>query len=109
MNVIGDNFDDFDLLPGVTLIRDRAKIRKIINKDIKPFTGIIEYEHLYNANHIIFADLKDDFFQPSTKSNIALTTWLLWIDMLINTSWFLHKCDENCHKWLHIFYCLDLI
>ena len=52
MNVIGDNFDDFDLLPGVTLIRDRAKIRKIINKDIKPFTGIIEYEHLYNANHI---------------------------------------------------------
>ncbi len=96
MNVIGDNFDDFDLLPGVTLIRDRAKIRKIINKDIKPFTGIIEYEHLYNANHIIFADLKDDFFQPSTKSNFALTTWLLWIDMLINTSWFIKDNGMLC-------------
>lgn len=72
MNVIGDNFDDFDLLPGVTLIRDRAKIRKIINKDIKPFTGIIEYEHLYNANHIIFADLKDDFFSAVYKKQYCI-------------------------------------
>ncbi|HGY9073032.1 TPA: hypothetical protein ACNTV0_005002, partial [Escherichia coli] len=41
-------------------------------------------------------DLKDDFFQPSTKSNFALTTWLLWIDMLINTSWFIKDNGMLC-------------
>ena len=96
MKITGDDFNDFELLPGVTLIRDRAKIRKIINKDIKPFTGIIEYEHLYNANHIIYADLQDDFFSPSTSSADAVMTWLLWIDMLISTSWLIKDNGMLC-------------
>lgn len=96
MHVTSDNFDDFDLLPGVTLIRDRKKIRKILNKEIKSFTGIIEYEHLYNANHIIYADLQDDFFSPSTSSGDAVMSWLLWIDMLVSTSWLIKDNGMLC-------------
>jgi len=87
LKIVGDNFNDFDLLPGVTIIRDRVKIRKILNKELRDNAGIIEFDHLYNANHIIFAELRDDFFPSSASSAQVLFAWLLWIDMLVNTSW----------------------
>jgi hypothetical protein len=96
LKVVGNDFDDFDLLPGLTLVRDRAKIRKVLTKNIKDFAGIIEYDHLYNANHIIYADLKDEFFPPSLPSGDALLGWILWIDMLVSTSWLIKDNGILC-------------
>lgn len=96
LKIVGDDFSDFDLLPGVTIIRDRVKIRKILNKELRENAGLIEFDHLYNANHIIFADLKDDFFPSSASSADALLSWLLWIDMLVNTSWLIKDNGILC-------------
>lgn len=96
MKIIGDDFADFDLLPGVTIIRDRSKIRKILTKELKNHAGIIEYNHLYNANHIIYADLKNDFFDPAMSSGDVLMGWLLWLDMLVNSSWLIKDNGMLC-------------
>lgn len=93
LKITGDNFKDFDLLPGVTLVRERTKIRKILSKDFKVSAGVIEFSHFYDANHIIYAEFSNHFFNPEDSSNDALMAWLIWVDMLVYSSWLV---KDNC-------------
>lgn len=87
LKIVGDDFSDFDLMPGVGIIREREKIRRILSKEFKMNAGLIEYDHFYNANHIIYGEFKDNFFNKDDSSGLALLTWLVWLDMLIYDSW----------------------
>lgn len=93
LKIIGGNFEDFDLLPGVTAVRERVKIRKILSKEFKSNSGLIEFNHFYEANHVIYAEFSNELFESHRGSHEALMAWLLWIDMLVYSSWLI---KDNC-------------
>lgn len=111
LKVVGDDYTDFHLMPGVDIIRDREKIRKILNKEFKMNAGLIEYDHFYNANHIIHGEFKNNFFKDDDASGLALLTWLIWLDMLVYDSWlvkdntflceiaYCNKSSKNYSEW----------
>lgn len=93
MKIAEEYKDDFNLLPGVTLIRSNEKTRKILSKELKEYAGSIEFEHLTQANHIIHGNFIDEVFDSNKTSAQALYVWLLWLDMLVFSSWLV---KDNC-------------
>lgn len=93
MNVTGNDLSDFDLLPGVTIVREKEKRLRVLSKEFKDHAGVIEYQHFTNANHVLFADFKNQVFEPSQSSASVLYIWLLWLDMLVFSSWLV---KDNC-------------
>jgi len=77
----------FTLMPGIDLITDRKKIKKIIDKEFLGIAGRIETNHILNSNHILYCEADEKIFDKNCSSNQALIIWLLWLDMLINDSW----------------------
>lgn len=96
MKVIGNDLNDFDLLPGITVVRQRDKIKKALSKELKENSGLIEYDHLNNANHILYGDFKNQVFESTNTSQQALFVWLLWLDMLVFSSWLVKDNSMHC-------------
>lgn len=82
----------FTLMPGVDLINDQKEIAKILDDEFQNMAGVIETDHLKNANHIIFCEFEEKF----ASSNEALQIWLIWIEILIKDSWLVKDNSIVC-------------
>ncbi len=86
----------FTLMPGIDLINDKNKISEIVDKEFYKIAGAIEAAHLINSNHIIFCETDESVFSKEDGSNLALITWLVWMDMLISDSWLIKDNAMAC-------------
>lgn len=59
--------------------------------------GEIEFSHIKNATSIIFAEDKNGFFSSNiNNSQKALLVWMLWLDMVIYSSWLVKDNSMLC-------------
>lgn len=84
-----------EIFPAVKITNDREKIKSILTSQIKDTVGIIEYNHLINANAILYYEYSDeDITAFDTNNNIEILTILLtWIDDFFKNFWLF---SDNC-------------
>lgn len=87
--------EPFTLIPGIDLINDEKKISEILDDEFQSIAGKIETEHFKNANHIIFCEF-DESMMNFPNSNQALTTWIIWVDLLIKDAWLVKDNAISC-------------
>lgn len=87
--------EPFTLIPGIDLINDKKKISEILDDEFQSIAGKIETEHFKNANHIIFCEF-DESMMNFPNSNQALTTWIIWVDLLIKDAWLVKDNAISC-------------
>ncbi|ROS05721.1 hypothetical protein EDC56_1271 [Sinobacterium caligoides] len=82
-------------MPLVNITNDPEIIKDILNQEFITTAGTIESSHFKDANHIIYSECDDTFFQ-GLGSQKALAVWLHWLGMLIKDAWLIKDHAIEC-------------
>ncbi|MFC6379853.1 hypothetical protein [Tatumella terrea] len=86
-----------EIMPGISITKSVALKRKLLTKEFKRMAGEIEFSHIKNATSIIYAEDKNGIFaSKSSGSEKALLVWMLWLDMIIYSSWLVKDNSMLC-------------
>ena len=94
---VTDKIDNpFELMPCIDLFTRRKDIESKLTSEFLNIAGMIEYDHLRNANNLIYFETEKKIFDHPHRAEQALIIWLLWLEMLIKDAWLIKDHAITC-------------
>jgi hypothetical protein len=85
----------YNLMPGIDVIVGAELKNKYLTSELRDISGRIEFEHLIGASHLIVGDVPISFFD-GLPLTLIITTWLGWVDWLLQDSWLIKDNSIVC-------------